>query len=256
LFNLIFRENRQNRVDLGDFDPRPLEAEEVTALAQHLSGRGLHAYALLIKFTAATGLRAAEIQGLEIGHLDLDPDHPSVTVHRPKSKVRTGPGRREWVAGTSKSRKSRREVPLDVWLVSELQDYLDGHPRKEDRSAPLFPARRRLRKEERPEDGYNWGAPVDMHSFYATYMKSALQAVGLPATLSAKRSATGEAQRGVRFHDLRHTFAILSLREGMPIWELSQILGHSSITITQNIYLKNPNGNGGYHRKSSSLPAM
>jgi integrase len=40
----------------------------------------------------------------------------------------------------------------------------------------------------------------------------------------------------VRFHDLRHTAASLMLLEGIDIKTVSEVLGHSSITITMDIY--------------------
>ena len=42
--------------------------------------------------------------------------------------------------------------------------------------------------------------------------------------------------RHIRFHDLRHTTAVLSLAAGTPLEEVSQLLGHSSIAITKDIY--------------------
>ena len=41
----------------------------------------------------------------------------------------------------------------------------------------------------------------------------------------------------LRLHDLRHTFAGLLLASGGDIFKLSKILGHSSVAITQQIYL-------------------
>jgi len=42
--------------------------------------------------------------------------------------------------------------------------------------------------------------------------------------------------RPIRFHDLRHSAATLSLSAGVRIEALSQNLGHSSIDITKRIY--------------------
>ena len=42
--------------------------------------------------------------------------------------------------------------------------------------------------------------------------------------------------RHVRFHDLRHTFATLSLQTGMDVKTLSAILGHVSAATTLDIY--------------------
>lgn len=40
----------------------------------------------------------------------------------------------------------------------------------------------------------------------------------------------------VRFHDLRHTYASLSIAAGIDIHTLSRLMGHSSITVTANRY--------------------
>ncbi|MBI4856127.1 MAG: site-specific integrase [Acetobacterium woodii] len=47
----------------------------------------------------------------------------------------------------------------------------------------------------------------------------------------------GPAFENIRFHDLRHTAATLMLYHGADIKTVSDILGHSSITITGDIYL-------------------
>ena len=39
-----------------------------------------------------------------------------------------------------------------------------------------------------------------------------------------------------RFHDLRHTFAALSLASGLDIFTLSRRMGHSSISVTSDRY--------------------
>jgi integrase len=42
--------------------------------------------------------------------------------------------------------------------------------------------------------------------------------------------------RKVRFHDLRHTFASIKLADGENILRVSRLLGHSSPTVTLNVY--------------------
>lgn len=49
--------------------------------------------------------------------------------------------------------------------------------------------------------------------------KRACRAVGLPVSL--------------RFHDLRHIFAAASVKDGIPLFTLQQLLGHSSIRMTE-----------------------
>src|SRR6478736_6376587 len=78
---------------------------------------------------AYTGLRAAEVQGLEVRDLVLTTGpngttRGSVRVQRTKSRRQ-----REWVTGTPKSKTSKRTVPLPPWLATRMEAYLaDTHP--------------------------------------------------------------------------------------------------------------------------------
>ena len=40
----------------------------------------------------------------------------------------------------------------------------------------------------------------------------------------------------IRFHDLRRTFGYNLIKQGMPIYQLSKLLGHSSVTTTEKHY--------------------
>ena len=42
--------------------------------------------------------------------------------------------------------------------------------------------------------------------------------------------------RNIRFHDLRHTCASLLLKNGVPMKDIQEWLGHSSYNTTANIY--------------------
>lgn len=57
--------------------------------------------------------------------------------------------------------------------------------------------------------------------------------VRVPFKQAAKRAGLPD---GVRFHDLRHTFASHWVLDGGDIFRLSKILGHSSVLVTQKTY--------------------
>jgi integrase len=45
-----------------------------------------------------------------------------------------------------------------------------------------------------------------------------------------------EDPAGIGLHTLRHTAATLMLTNGVPITTVSRVLGHSSITVTADLY--------------------
>lgn len=59
-----------------------------------------------------------------------------------------------------------------------------------------------------------------------------------PKTLAAmlRRRLKAAGLRHIRFHDLRHSCAVLSLAAGVRIEAVSQILGHGSIDVTKSKY--------------------
>ncbi len=59
-----------------------------------------------------------------------------------------------------------------------------------------------------------------------------------PSVLSHEfgRTARRTELTGVRFHDLRHTFASLMLLRGAKPKVISEALGHSSVAFTMDVY--------------------
>jgi integrase len=80
----------------------------------------------------------------------------------------------------------------------------------------------------------DFSEPVDIGAFYKNLLRPALEAVGLPASRPATKDAP--AVRGVRLHDLRHTFATLQLSAGVHFMQVSKWLGHSTYTLTLDVY--------------------
>ena len=116
------------------------------------------------------------------------------------------------------------------------------HQRADEPTAPLWPnralggSRRRGRLAAAPLD---FSEPVDTGAFYKNLLRPALEAVGLPASRPARLGDDGKvipAVRGVRLHDLRHTFATLQLSAGVHFMQVSKWLGHSTYTLTLDVY--------------------
>ncbi|MGO9153992.1 tyrosine-type recombinase/integrase [Mycobacterium sp.] len=232
--------------DRARFEHRPLTAEQVGALSAAIAGElpGLPAYpayALMVQFMAYTGLRAGEVAGLEVGDLTFAPG-PRCAVNVRRTKERRGG---VWVTGTPKSKRSRRTVPLPAWLAERMADYIAGHPRADEPTALLWPGRTAKWAPikdagNRRQTAYDWSEPVDMDTFYRRVFRPALAAVGLPVSQPARRATKTEpacaAMKGVRIHDLRHTFAAQQLSVGVHFMQVSQWLGHASYTLTLDTY--------------------
>jgi integrase len=174
-------------------------------------------YGLLVRFAAGTGLRRSEIAGLRVR--DLPRERPrEVRVERMVER-RAG---RQWVVQEPKSPRSRRWVPiLDDELLHDLGQYLDNHPRRDERDAQLWPGKFR-------SGPLNYGGAElwNAGSFYKHVFVPAVTAVGLPA----------DPHSGVRFHDLRHTCASQWLADGQDMFSVSRWLGHHSIAFTYEVY--------------------
>lgn len=226
------------------FEHNPLTARQVARVSAAVAGEvgdlpAYPIYALMVDFLAYSGLRSAENAGLEVGDLQFisRPGQPlRCTVRVQRTKERRD---KEWVTGTPKSKKSRRTVPLPQWLAERVFAYLrDVHPRGDEAVAPLWPSRKNgggyRAKGERYAVPHDWSQPLAMGTFHDTILKPALLAVGLP--VSAPATGDGPAMRGVRLHDLRHTFATMQLMAGVHFMQVSKWLGHSTFVLTLDTY--------------------
>lgn len=236
--------------DHTGFEHRPLTAGQVGALSAAIAGvppvgydgpalPAYPVYGLMVEFMAYTGLRAAEVSGLEIRDLVFSPG-PRCSVKVQRTKDRKGG---EWATGTLKSKRSRRTVPLPGWLAAKMATYLAKHPRADEPTAPLWASRKNGGGYRATGQRYavplDWSQPLAMGTFYDTILKPALEAVGLPASRPAYTAKDGTevpAVRGVRLHDLRHTFAVLQLSAGVHFMQVSKWLGHSTYTLTLDVY--------------------
>lgn len=218
---------RANPDGKAPFKHRPLTANQVASVVDWIArngsqGRGNDVYALAVLFAAHTGVRASELQGLQVRDVTLS-THPATvgSIRVVRTAKRKG---REWIYGTPKSEASSdRVVPLAPWLADELRDYLTNvHPfsatntqgRKYIPHAPLFPGRRNRYT-------FDWAKPIHAGSLHEHYFAQACRECGLGS---------------VRFHDLRHTFATMNLSAGEHYMQVSKWLGHSTFVLTLTTY--------------------
>jgi integrase len=184
---------------------RVLGAEQVrrflTFTADHPDGP---LYALAV----SSGLRQGELLGLSWTDVDLEAGQ--LTVRR--SLARNADG--NFSLSAPKTQRSRRTIALPAVGVDALR-------------------RQRQRLEEmRGVAGSAWqdrddlvftdvvGRPLMGYNVTRDFSKS-LEEAGLPH---------------VRFHDLRHTMATLAIGSGASLRTVSDALGHSSITVTADVY--------------------
>ncbi len=176
-----------------------LTREEVAARAEAIDPR----YRTLIYAAAYTGLRASELYGL--CRRDIDRTRGVLHVRQPL-KVVDGSDSESGDAtfGTLKSRKSRRRVPPPRFLRAMLAEHLAAVPSGSD--VLVFTS--------------STGAPMRHNLFVRRYFRPAVDA-GLPPE-----------KEGLRFHDLRDSYAALLISTGAHMKVISEHMGHSSIKVT------------------------
>jgi integrase len=182
---------------------RTLAPGEVELLLEEAQG----SYNYPVIYTAlSTGLRQAELLGLRWRDIDLDMLSISVSQVLYKRK-----GVCEFKE--PKTSHSRRRVAMTPKLAAFLREYRAGRE-------SLYWQLGQLLTLDSLVFGNAEGRPLD------------------PGVLSHDfaRIAKRAGLKGVRFHDLRHTFASLMLLKGAKPKVISEALGHSSVAFTMDTY--------------------
>lgn len=172
-----------------------------------LAATRAHRLHALFIVALALGLRQGELLGLRWADVDLDSRR--LRVARTLQRVR-GEG---MIFGPPKSKRSRRVLALPAVVVDALKRHRD---RQEG---------------ERARAGDGW---VESGLVFTASSGRPLQPRNL-ATTYGRLLDHVEVPR-IRFHDLRHTCATLLLGRGVSPRVVMDILGHSQIAVTMNIY--------------------
>jgi integrase len=182
----------------------PLDQEEARRLLTAACGDRLEAlYVLALN----TGMRQGELLALKWEDVDLE---------RGVLRVRRTLSRRNnvYVLDEPKTKKSRRTIRLTAGAATALEVHIS----------------RQLEGMERMGSLYQPGGLV-----FATTTGTIINPSNL-RNRSFKPLLKHAKLRPIRFHDLRHTCATLLLSKDVNPKVVSEMLGHSSVSITLDIY--------------------
>ena len=179
-----------------------LEPEQARAILAAFAG---HQFEQLVAVTMATGLRQGEALGLRWADVDLD--RGSLNVQNQLQRLQGA-----YTLKRPKTADSQAPVPLAGLAVEAL------------RAQRVAQNAARLRATEWADNDLVFstanGKPLNGSSVTHRFQRRLADA-GLPA---------------MRFHELRHGTATLLLTAGVPLRVVSEILRHSQIAITADLY--------------------
>ncbi|MCW2912686.1 MAG: Site-specific recombinase XerD [Actinomycetia bacterium] len=221
-----------------DSDDQTVTRTEINALLAVLP----HRYRPLVALAVGTGLRWGECVGLRWDAIDLDTRTLRVirVAVEVSGHVTTKP--------YPKSKAGRRDVPLPPFVATLLDGYADTYP-----PSPLGdvftntaggPMRRTLFRSRiwRPAlvRAGLLGKVIETgpQRFLATWPDG----TGLEWTKEftierdAIKHVVQHAAGGLRFHDLRHTYATWLVSDGVPINDVASVLGHEQTSTTLDRY--------------------
>ncbi|WP_231984056.1 site-specific integrase [Mycobacterium sp. 852013-51886_SCH5428379] len=184
-------------------EARYLAAGDVVLLLEAAQGLRYH---LAILLMAATGLRRGEVCALAWSDVDLDKGEFRVRHNLSRLEGRL-------ILTPPKSERSRRRVPLHAGLVTELRAW------------------RKQQLKERLAAGDQW---TDTGMVFCTEFGTMVDPRNITRTveIAAKKAGVGKATS----HTMRHSAATAWLESGVHIKAVCDLLGHSSISITGDLY--------------------
>lgn len=183
----------------------PLDEEQSKAFLLALKG---HRYETLYTVTLFTGMREGEVLGLKWDCVDFDKGIILINKQLQREKKKGG----AYIFATLKNDKSRTITPAP-WVMQLLR------------------AHRGQQLAQRLQAGEVWedsglvftdeiGQHLAIHTVYKDF-KKIVTSIGCP---------------DVRFHDLRHSYAVAAIRSGDDIKTVQGNLGHATAAFTLDVY--------------------
>jgi integrase len=168
-----------------------------------------HPQEALFVLALATGMRRGELLGLKWQDVNLDMG--VLQVRRALTRMPTGLGYQE---AEPKTKTSRRSIILPSFAIEAL---------KEHRTRQL---------EMKQKAGIAW----EEHDYVFCTSTGKHLSPGHDVLVQLKKLLEKAGLPDIRFHDLRHSTATLLLSKGVHPKVVQEILGHSAINMTMDIY--------------------
>lgn len=188
----------------GKTEKRPLTPEQAQTLLQKVKENRLEG---VLTLALATGMREGELIGLRWSDVDLD--KRVLRISRALTYI-TGHG---FVEGEPKTEKGKRSILLPAFVVETLKRHRMGQLEKRLALGVAWVDRDLVF----PGDSGDFCVPTTLVRRFHKLLKEA----GLPR---------------IRFHDLRHSAATILISMGVPTKVVQELLGHSNISITMDVY--------------------
>lgn len=197
-------------VDLPKKQRAEMKAMSPEQASQFLKAAKEDVRGIILSFALITGMRPSEYLALRWSDLNLK--NGTATVQRAVTLIEGGGFR----FGETKTKRSRRTIPLPQSLVKDLQKY---------RVAQL---EHKLKIGEAYQDydlvfATEFGTPIAYKNLDFRHLKPTLKRAGL-------------GNEGFVLYSLRHTCATLLLSAGENPKVVAERLGHSSIVLTLDTY--------------------
>lgn len=189
---------------------KALTAEQARQLLETLKGDRLEA---AVTVALSLGLRRGELLGLSWRDINLESSPATLTVRQALKRTTAG-----LVLEQPKTRQSRRTIHLPAPAVASLKRHRAKQAEERLKAGDLW--------ESAPDDAdlvfrTEIGTAIDPNNF-GRAVRQLCKNAGLPGTWSP--------------HALRHSAASLLLAQGVPLKVVSELLGHSSIRVTADVY--------------------
>jgi integrase len=191
------------------FEIQPLTVEQVHKLLDVAKGHYMEA---LFNLALATGMRRGELMGLK--WQDIDFTTGTLQVRRILSRVPTKMPGKGYVEAEPKTQKSRRSIVIAPFALEALSQHRTRQLEAKLKAGPFW-----------QDHDYVFCTSIGTHlnptRDILDQLKLLLKKAGLP---------------NIRFHDLRHSAATLLLSMGVHPKVVQEILGHSQISMTLDVY--------------------
>ena len=219
--NGLIMQNPTDSVVLPKTQKKEMRVLSVEEEMRILSVVHMHRLGFAIKLDLATGLRVGELCALR--WTDLNYQTRSIKISRTLQRVQCSQMEREsfkgyenvtmMLEGDVKTSSGFRDIPLPDKIWTELM----------------------LHQQKQNQEYMQIGLPIQPNGYvFAMPMGTCVEPNVMRDAFSYLLALAGVDH--ANFHSLRHTFATRAVEAGIPIKTLSDILGHSQVQITMDLY--------------------